>query len=212
VKRIVNPIANCVYPRAKTLYKEAEIWDGELDESVLVYGMSRKMSWVASWAYARACGLDTLNLVLSNMYGPEDHFDEERSHALGALVMKFVKAKAEHAPHVVVWGTGDPVREWLYVDEGAEALVRALDAPATTDFVNIGVAEGISVRDLADRIRAAVGYAGEIVYDRSKPDGAPHKTMDGAHGEELLGWRPTIGLDEGIARTVTWYCAALGMA
>jgi GDP-L-fucose synthase len=210
VKRIVNPIANCVYPRAKSLFKEAEIWDGALDESILVYGMARKMSWVASWAYARECGLDTLNLVLSNMYGPGDHFEEERSHALGALVMKFVTAKAENAPNVVVWGTGDPVREWLYVDDGAEAMVRALDAPATTDFVNVGVAEGVSVRNLAESIRAVVGYGGDIVYDRSKPDGAPYKTVDGARGEQLLGWRPAIGLDEGIARTVAWYEANRG--
>lgn len=205
VRRIVNPVSNCVYPRAKTLFKEDEIWDGPLDESILVYGMMRKLSWVAAWAYARQHGLDTLNLVLSNMYGPDDHFEEERSHALGALVMKFAKAKAEGAPQVVVWGTGKPVREWLYVDDGAEAMVRGLDAPATTDFVNVGVAEGISVIDLAEKIRAAVGYEGEIVLDTSKPDGAPYKTVDGAHGEALLNWRPGVGLDEGLMRTVDWY-------
>lgn len=205
VKRIVNPVSNCVYPRAKTLFKEEEIWDGPLDDSVLVYGAMRKISWVASWAYARQYGLDTLNLVLSNMYGPEDHFEEERSHALGALVMKFAKAKAESAPSVVVWGTGKPVREWLYVDDGAEAIVRGLDAPATTDFVNVGVAEGVSVIDLAKKICAEIGYEGEIVLDPDKPDGAPYKTVDGARGAEFLGWRPQVGLDQGIKRTVAWY-------
>jgi GDP-L-fucose synthase len=205
VVRVVNPISNCVYPRGKTLFREEEIWDGPMDDSVLVYGAMRKLSWVASWAYARQHGLDTLNLVLSNMYGPEDHFDEERSHALGALVMKVFRAKADGAPHVVVWGSGKPVREWLHVDDGAEALVRGLDAKPTREFVNVGVGEGISVLALAEKIRAAVGYEGKIVLDQTKPDGAPHKTVDGARGEELLGWRPCISLDEGIAATVDWY-------
>lgn len=207
VKRIVNPISNCVYPRSKTLFREEEIWDGTLDESVLVYGMMRKMSWVASWAYALECGLDTLNLVLSNMYGPDDHFEEERSHALGALVMKFFRAKAEGAASVTVWGSGAPVREWLYVDDGAEALVRGLDAPATREFVNVGVANGVSIIELARKIKAFVGYEGDIVLDQAKPDGAPHKTVEGSRGEVLLGWRPTVTLDEGIAQTVAWYRA-----
>lgn len=207
VKRIVNPVSNCVYPRAKTLFKEDEIWDGPLDDSVLVYGMARKFSWVGAWAYARQYGLDTLNLVLSNMYGPGDHFEETRSHALGALIMKFSKAKREGAPSVTVWGTGAPVREWLYVEDGAEALVRGLDAPATTEFVNVGVASGVSVLDLAEKIRAAVGYEGAIELDRSKPDGAPYKTVDGARGAALLGWSPQVGLDEGLARTLAWYRA-----
>lgn len=205
VKRFVNPVSNCVYPRDKTLFKESEIWDGALDDSVLVYGMMRKMSWVGAWAYARQYGLETLNLVLSNMYGPEDHFEEERSHALGALVMKFFRAKAQNDPAVIVWGSGKPVREWLFVDDGAEAMIRGMDASATPDFVNVGVAEGISVMDLAIKIRAAVGYEGEIVLDPTKADGAPYKTVDGARGAQLLGWRPEVSLDEGIASTVAWY-------
>ncbi len=207
VRRVVNPISNCVYPRAKTLFKEDEIWDGPLDDSVLVYGMARKLSWVGAWAYARQHGLDTLNLVLSNMYGPGDHFEEARSHALGALIMKFAKAKVEAAPSVHVWGTGAPVREWLYVEDGAEAMVRAMDAAPTTDFVNVGVASGVSVIALAEKIRAAIGYEGEIVLDPSKPDGAPFKTVDGARGAALLGWAPQVALDEGIARTVAAYLA-----
>lgn len=210
VRRIVNPISNCVYPRAKALFKEDEIWDGPLDDSVLVYGMARKLSWVGAWAYARQHGLDTLNLVLSNMYGPGDHFEEARSHALGALIMKFAKAKAEGAPRVEVWGTGKPVREWLYVEDGAEAMLHGMDAAPTTEFVNIGVASGISVIELAKKIRAAIGYEGEIVLDPSKPDGAPFKTVDGARGAALLGWSPQMTLDEGIARTVEWHRAHHG--
>ena len=108
VKRLVNPISNCAYPGAATLFKEEEFWDGPLHESVMVYGFVRKASWMGSWAYAQQYGLDVINIILSNMYGPEDHFEAERSHALGALIMKFVSAKKSNAPFVDVWGSGAP--------------------------------------------------------------------------------------------------------
>jgi GDP-L-fucose synthase len=205
VKRIVNPIPNCVYPRAKTLFKEAEIWDGALDETVLVYALLRKISWVGAWSYAKQHGHETINLVFSNMYGPGDHFEEERSHALGALVMKFVKARDENRPHVIIWGTGKPVREWLYVDDAAEAMIRGMYCSTTTDFVNVGVAEGISVHDLALKIKEKVGYTGELVFDTTKPDGAPYKTIDGFRGRQLLDWSPATNLNDGLDKTIRWY-------
>jgi GDP-L-fucose synthase len=205
VKRIINPISNCAYPGDATFFKEDEFWDGPLHESVLVYGMVRKMAYVGGWAYNRQHGLDVLSLIMSNMYGPEDHFEEERSHALGALVQKIVVAKLEGRPQVVVWGSGRPVREWLHVDDGAEALVRGLDAPATVAPVNIGVGKGISILDLATLIKDIAGYRGELMLDESKPDGAPFKTVDGTRGQELLGWSPSHDLREGIKETVNWY-------
>jgi GDP-L-fucose synthase len=205
VDRVVNPLANCTYPAQLTLFEESKFWDGPLHESVMVYGLLRKISWVGSWAYAHQCGLQTINLVLSNMYGPQGHIDEDRSHALGALVMKFIAAKKNGAPEVIVWGTGSPVREWLFVDDGAEAMVRAVDCPQCEEPINVGVGKGISTSDLAERIRAVVGYQGRIVYDRSKPDGAPYKTVDGSRGKALLGWSPQVGLAEGLRRTAKWY-------
>lgn len=207
VRRIVNPISNCAYPARSKVFREEEFWDGPLHESVLVYGFVRKAFWVGSWAYAQQFQLDVINLILSNMYGPGDHFDEERSHALGALVMKIVEAKRSGANEVVVWGSGNPVREWLHVDDGAEALVRALDVSATLEPVNIGVKSGIAIRELAERIKAEVGYGGRLVFDTSKPDGAEYKTVDGSRGEALLGWKPRIDLDEGIRQTIQWYVA-----
>ncbi|MCW5649318.1 MAG: NAD-dependent epimerase/dehydratase family protein [Ramlibacter sp.] len=205
VKRMVNPISNCAYPGQATLFKEDEFWDGPMHESVMVYGFARKASWMGSWAYARQYGLDVFNIILSNMYGPEDHFDEERSHALGALIMKFVKAHESGAPHVVVWGSGQPVREWLHVDDGAEAMVRAMDAPASSEPFNIGIGKGISILDLAQLIKTEVGYGGEVVLDTSKPDGAPYKTVDGSRAAAWLGWRPERGLSAGLRETVAWY-------
>jgi len=205
VKRLVNPISNCAYPGTATIFKEDEFWNGPLHESVLAYGMARKASWVGSWAYARQYGLDTINIVLSNMYGPEDHFDEERSHALGALVMKFVHARIHGIPEVVVWGSGTPVREWLHVDDGAEAMVRSLDVEATTEIVNIGVNRGVSVASLARLIADLAGYRGCIRFDPSRPDGAPCKTVDGSRGRKLFGWGPSRNLRQGVQETIAWY-------
>lgn len=205
VKRIVNPISNCAYPGEATLFKEEEFWDGPMHESVMVYGFVRKAFWVGSWAYAQEHNMDVMNIILSNMYGPEDHFEEERSHALGALIMKFVNAKNNGDDFVNVWGSGNPVREWLHVDDGAQAMVRSLDAERTIDPVNIGVAEGISIIEMAQQIKAIVGYQGEIKLDPSKPDGAPYKTVDGSKGQALLGWGPEISFDDGVRGTIEWY-------
>lgn len=205
VKRIVNPISNCAYPAKARLFKESEFWDGPLHESVMVYGFVRKAFWVGSWAYRQQYGTDVINLILSNMYGPWDHFDEERSHALGALIMKFVQAKENNEPYVVVWGSGKPVREWLYVEDGAEAMIRALEVPPFEGPINVGVAKGISVLELAELIRREVGYRGEIVLDKSKQDGADYKTVDGSLGRQILGWSPQTGLEEGVRDTISWY-------
>lgn len=205
VSRIVNPISNCAYPAKLNLFKEESFWDGELHESVLAYGMARKSSWVGAWAYAKQYGLDVINLILSNMYGPEDHFEPERSHALGALIMKFVEAKKKNLSCVDVWGTGKPIREWLHVDDGAKAMVKGLEIEPFIDPINIGVEKGISIADLAIKIKYYVSYEGELKFDSSKPDGALCKTVDGSRGKTLLNWSPEIELDVGIKDTINWY-------
>jgi GDP-L-fucose synthase len=204
-KRLVNPISNCAYPGNLSIFKESEFWNGPLHESVMVYGQVRKNSWVGSWAYSKQYGLDTINLILSNMYGPEDHFDEERSHALGALIKKIVHAKNTNLPNVVIWGTGNPVREWLHVDDGAEAMIRALDIKPYIDPINIGVLKGISIKELAILIKNIANYNGELIFDTSKQDGAPYKTVDGKLGNELLNWSPDTNLKNGIAETIQWF-------
>lgn len=205
IKRLVNPISNCAYPAKARLFREKEFWDGPLHESVFVYGMVRKMSYAGSVAYRKQYGLDTVNLILSNMYGPQDHFEEERSHALGALIMKFVYAKENNLPSVCVWGTGKPVREWLHVDDGAAAMIRAMDIAPYEEPINIGIAKGISIMDMAQLIKKYVGFQGEIKFDTTKPDGAPYKTVDGSLGEKLLGWKPQISFEQGVAQTIEWY-------
>jgi GDP-L-fucose synthase len=206
VKKFVNPISNCSYPaKVTTDFKEDEWWEGELHESVLVYGFVRKASWVQSWAYNKQYGFQTVNLILPNMYGPGDHFEEKRSHALGALVMKMVEAKRKNLSQVIIWGTGAPIREWLYVDDGVEALIRGLDLENLALPINVGVGKGISVSNLANLIKEIVGYKGDLVFDATKPDGAPHKTMNTDRMRQILKWEPSMSLKEGIANTVEWY-------
>ena len=206
VKRFINPISNCSYPGHLTKdFKEEEWWDGQLDESVMVYGFVRKATWVQSWAYYKQYGFETVNLILPNMYGPGDHFEEKRSHALGALIMKFVEAKRKNLTRVTVWGSGKPVREWLYVDDGAEIIIKALEMGPTVDPINVGVGKGISILELAELIKDIVGYNGKIVLEMSRPDGAPHKTMDNSKLRALFNWVPPTSLRKGIEQTVEWY-------
>jgi GDP-L-fucose synthase len=171
----------------------------------MVYGFARKASWVGAWAYSKQFGLDVINLILSNMYGPEDHFEEERSHALGALIMKIVNAKQTGKDQVIVWGSGKPVREWLHVDDGAEAMVRGLEVAPCLDPINIGIGKGISIWEMANLIKELVGYRGDLVLDPSKPDGAPFKTVDGTFGKQHFGWSPQRDFKQGVAEAIDWY-------
>lgn len=205
VKRFVNPISNCSYPAHLTNLKEEDWWSGPFHESVLTYGFIRKASWVQGWGYKKQYNFDSIHLILPNMYGPEDHFDEVRSHALGALIMKFVEAKRKNKPEVIVWGTGKPIREWLYVDNGAEFLIRALGIESIIEPINIGVGKGISISELAELIKKIVGYKGKIVLDISKPDGVACKIMDNTKMKEIFNWVPQTSLEEGIKKTVEWY-------
>lgn len=205
VEKFINPVSNCVYPAQATLYKEDEIWNGPMHESVLVYGFVRKAFLIGAHAYEKQYGDKIFNIVLSNMYGPGDHFEEERSHALGALIMKFSKAKQNKEEKVVVWGTGTPVREWMHVDDGAEALIQAMDMPHHSGPVNVGIASGISIIDMANLIKNHIDYKGELELDPSKPDGAAYKTVDGKLGEQLMNWKPTKNFEEGVKETIEWY-------
>ena len=205
VKRFVNPISNCVYPAHLEKFREEDLWSGALHDSVLVYATVRKASFVQGRAYKKQYGFDSVHLILPNMYGPGDHFDEVRSHALSALIMKFVEAKRKDSPEVVVWGTGKPVREWLYVEDGAEALVKALEIESQIEPINIGRGEGISILELANSIKKIVGYEGKIVLDESKPDGAPCKIMVADRMKKIFNWEPKTTLEEGIQKTVEYY-------
>lgn len=207
IKRFINPISNCSYPGRLTKdFNEGDWWDGELHESVLTYGFVRKASWVQGWSYYKQYGMESIHLILPNMYGPGDHFEEKRSHALGALIKKIVDARLDNKPQVVVWGTGTPVREWLYVEDAADVLIKSISITPTIEPINIGVGKGISVKDMAELIQKTAGYKGKLIFDLTKPDGAPHKTMDNSRMiKHFMGWKPPTSLKDGIANTIRWY-------
>lgn len=205
VKRFVNPISNCTYPANLTNFREEDWWSGPFHESVLAYGMARKASWVQGWAYKKQYGFGSVHLILPSMYGPFDGFDEIRSHALTALIMKFVEAKRNNSPEVIVWGTGSPIREWLFVEDGAELLLRALRVEPFVEPINVGRGEGISILALAELIKEIVGYKGRITLDKTKPDGVACKVSDVAKMQKVFNWFPPTGLEEGLRKTISWY-------
>ncbi len=205
VGKLVNIMPNCTYPGVAEIYRGDEWWAGEMHETVLTYGMPRKAVWVQCWAYKQKHDFNSIHLVLPNLYGPGDHFDPVRSHALGALIQKIVEAREKSSPSVEIWGTGNPVREWGYVEDTAEGIVLAMEKYNDIDILNLGEGKGYTIREIAEIIREAVGWKGEFVFDPTRPDGAPRKILDVTRMKRLLDWEPRTSIRDGIRRTVEWY-------
>ena len=205
IKRYINILSNCMYPDGYNEYKEEDLWKGLPANYVMGYGFSKRNSVVQSMIYARQYGLKTINLIFPNMYGPGFNLDMMRSHVMGGLVEKFVDARNRSLPNVGIWGTGKPIRELLYIDDAAEAVVRALDVECTVDPINIGSHKGISIMELAKLIKEIVGYKGDIILDTDSPDGVFCKIMNVDKMKDIFHWMPTTIFREGIKKTVEWY-------
>ncbi len=205
IKKLINPISNCAYPGDITTYKEEDFFIGPPDESVYNYGISKRLYVQLGKSFSKEYNFSSANVIVSNMYGPNDHFDEERSHALGAIIKKVYEAKKNNFDEVVLWGTGRPVREWLYVEDGADALINSIQLNKGHHFFNVGVKKGILVLDLAEIIKEEFGWNGKFVLDTSKPDGVLEKKVDGTLGQKKLNWKPEVDLTLGISKTVDWY-------
>lgn len=205
IKKLINPISNCAYPGDITTYKEEDFFIGPPDESVYNYGISKRLYVQLGKSFSKEYNFSSANVIVSNMYGPNDHFDEERSHALGAIIKKVYEAKKNNFDEVVLWGTGRPIREWLYVEDGADALINSIQLNKGHHFFNVGVKKGISVLDLAEIIKEEFGWNGQFVFDTSKPDGVLEKKVDGTLGQKKLNWKPEVDLTLGIRKTVDWY-------
>ena len=205
VKSLINPISNCAYPGGLSLYKEEAFWDGKPHDSVFNYGFTRRLIVAHGDAYFSEYNLNSVNIVMSNMYGPHDHFDEERSHALGALINKIYNAKSLNEKNITIWGTGKPIREWLFVKDACEAIARSILLTNGHHFMNVGVNKGISISDLAKLISQKIEWNGEFIFDTSKQDGAMEKRVDGKYSNNLLNWMPETSLEKGIEETVDWY-------
>jgi GDP-L-fucose synthase len=197
--------SSCIYPKmAPQPLKEEYLLTGPLEPTNEAYAVAKIAGIAMAQSYRRQYGFDAISLMPTNLYGPGDDFDLETSHALPALIRKFHEARAEGASEVVVWGTGKPRREFLHVDDLAAAAVFLMERYSGEEIVNVGVGEDVSIAELASLVADVVGYAGEIVYDTSKPDGTPRKLLDVSRLRRL-GWEPSIGLREGIEQTYAWY-------
>ncbi len=208
VKKLLFLGSSCIYPGlAPQPLKEEYLLTGELEVTNEAYAVAKIAGIRMCKHYNQQYGTNFISVMPTNLYGPNDNYDLETSHVMAALIRKFHEAKRKRAPHVVVWGTGAPRREFLHVDDMADACVYLMenyDASDIGEFVNIGVGEDITIRELAELIKDIVGYSGEIVYDTTKPDGTPQKLLDVSRLREL-GWNARISLRDGIKQAYDWY-------
>jgi GDP-L-fucose synthase len=205
VKKLLCLGSTCIYPRmAPQPLKEEYLLTGPLEATNEWYAVAKIAGIKLCQAYRRQYGCRFISAMPTNLYGPQDNFDLETSHVMPAMIRKFHEAKVSGQPTVTVWGTGRPRREFLHVDDCADACLYLMQHYEGEDIVNVGVGEDLPIGELASLVRDVVGYGGEIVYDTSKPDGTPRKLVDVGRITGL-GWRAQIPLQEGVASTYRWF-------
>lgn len=206
VKKLVIVGTICSYPKFTPIpFKEESLWDGYPEETNAPYGLAKKMLLVMGEGYKKEYGLNSVYLLPVNLYGPGDNFDPKSSHVIPALIKKFVDAKKKGSKTVTVWGTGKPTREFLYVKDAAKGIVMAAEKLKSLEPVNLGSSFEISIRNLADTIKEETGFKGEIVWDKSKPDGQPRRKLNVSKAEELFGFKSSTTFKKGLRETIAWY-------
>jgi GDP-L-fucose synthase len=196
----------CAYPKfAPVPFREDDLWNGYPEETNAPYGIAKKSLLVMAQAYRQEFGCNFVMLFPVNLYGPRDHFDLENSHVIPAMIRKFLEAHAQGNGEVVLWGDGTPTREFLFVEDGARGLVDAAERYDDPDPVNLGAGFEISMRELAAKIAAKVGFRGRIVWDTSRPNGQPRRMLDVSRARERFGFVARVAFDEGLDRTIRWY-------
>ena len=206
VEKLVSANTVCAYPKFTPVpFQEGELWNGFPEETNAPYGLAKKMMLVLSDSYRRQYGFNSCAPIVANLYGPNDNFDLEDSHVIPAMIRKFVEARETRAPEVVLWGTGTPSREFLYVDDAARGLLLAAERLDDSEPVNIGVGRETKIRDLAETIQRLTGYEGELVWDTSKPDGQPVRYLDVRRARDRLGFEAEVSLEDGLARTIEFF-------
>jgi GDP-L-fucose synthase len=197
--------SSCIYPRnCAQPIKEEYLMTGPLEETNSAYAIAKIAGIELVNSYRKEYGTKWISLMPTNLYGPRDNFDLTASHVLPAFIRRFVEATESGAKKVTLWGTGSPLREFLHVNDLAQAVVLASEKYDSSLHLNVGFGEDLSIKELATKVATAAGFTGEIEWDSSKPDGTPRKVLDVSR-IKALGWKPTITLDEGIASTIAWY-------
>lgn len=206
VEKFVGCGTICSYPKYGMIpLKEEALWDGYPEETNAPYGLAKKMLLVQSQAYREQYGFNSIYLLPVNLFGPRDNFDLESSHVIPALIRKCLEAKEQHQSQVKAWGTGNATREFLYVEDAAEAIVLATEQYNGREPINIGTGREISIRALMEMIAEKTGFSGEIVWDNNKPDGQPRRCLDVTKSQENFGFVSKTTLEEGLQNTIDWY-------
>jgi GDP-L-fucose synthase len=213
LRKFVHTGTVCAYPKhCPVPFREEDIWNGYPEETNAPYGVAKKAIFVMLDGYRREYGLASAVVVPVNLYGPGDNFNPASSHVIPALIRKCEEARLASAPEVVCWGTGAATREFLYVDDAAEGIVRAAEVMDEPVPINLGGGIEIAIRDLVEMIAVACDYSGRIAWDTSKPDGQPRRGLDISRAKSLLGWSPTQEFETGLKTTVEWWRAHAAMA
>jgi GDP-L-fucose synthase len=209
VRKLVAACSVCAYPMDTPVpFREDTIWDGYPEPSNAPYGLAKKMLLVLSDAYRRQYGFDSCAPVIANLYGPDDNFDLNDSHVIAAMVRKFCEAADVGAGQVTLWGSGEPSREFLYVDDAARGLLACAERLDTSEPVNLGTGRETKIRDLAEQISSSAGFEGEIAWDSSMPDGQLRRRLDVSRAKELMGFEAETPLEQGLEETVSWFRGA----
>jgi GDP-L-fucose synthase len=199
----------CAYPKfAPVPFREDDIWNGYPEETNAPYGLAKKMMLVQSQAYRQQYGFNSIFLLPVNLYGPGDNFDPKSSHVIPALIKKCIDANLNNEKEIVVWGTGVATREFLYVEDAAEAILLAAAAYNKSEPVNIGAGFEISIRDLVHLIAELTQFKGKITWDETKPDGQPRRMLDTMRALQEFGFRAKTNLRDGLKKTIDWYYAS----
>jgi GDP-L-fucose synthase len=196
----------CAYPKFTPVpFREEHLWDGYPEETNAPYGLAKKMLLVQSQAYRQQYGFNSIFLLPVNLYGPGDNFDPQTSHVIPALIKKCVEALEAGDDHITCWGTGAVSREFLYAADAAEGILLATERYNGAEPVNLGAGREIRIKDLAEKIAQLTGFAGEIHWDPSQPDGQPRRCLDVSRAREYLGFEAKTSFDEGLKKTIDWY-------
>jgi nucleoside-diphosphate-sugar epimerase len=186
-------------------FKESDLWNGYPEETNAPYGVAKKAAMVMLDAYQRQYGLKGVYVLPVNLYGPWDNFNLDTSHVIPALIRKCIEARDAGRDHIVCWGTGSASREFLYVDDAAEGLIRAAEVMETPEPINLGTGMEITIRDLVTLIARLCDFRGEIRWDSSKPDGQPRRCLDVSRATQMLDWWAQVGFEDGLGRTIGWF-------
>lgn len=206
VKKLVVAGTICAYPRHTPVpFREEDLWKGYPEETNAPYGIAKKALLVMLEAYRAQYGLNGIFLLPVNLYGPEDNFNLEDSHVVPALIRKFSEAKERGDAEVTLWGDGTPTREFLYVEDAARGIVLATESYNRAEPVNLGSAEEISIRDLANLIQRLTGFTGKLKWDTTRPNGQERRKLDVSRAKEWFGFESEVGFEDGLRRTIDWW-------